>query len=129
MNQFSPQPKLYTKTAVCLSAAILSPILGTILFANNLRQVGKGKYAALVIIGSIVLIIGVRLISSPFQISGLNQFILSNALGAILLATIVWDKLLGKTAYEAKSPWKPIFIFLGVCLALLLLQVLSQRST
>jgi hypothetical protein len=122
------QPKLYSKSAVGLSALLLSPVLGGILFAYNLKQVGKGKYATPIVIGSIVVIAVVRLIIRPFLHGTFNQFMVSNAIGAILLTPLSWDKLIGQISYEQKSPLKPILIFLGICAALLLLQFLAMQQ-
>ncbi len=122
------KPRFYSKEAIAIGTVFLTPILGCILFAGNLRQVGKGKITPLLIIGSIVWTALLNQITKAWVPNPLIQLFLSNALAAALLVTLAWNSFLSNYPdFDKRSPWKIVLVFTGVCVALLLLQVLAAK--
>lgn len=122
------KPRFYSKEAIAIGTIFLTPILGCILFGANLRAVGKGKMTPFLIIGSVVWTGLMNQIARAWIPNPLVQLFLSNALAAALLVTFVWNYFLSEyPVFEKRSPWKVVIIFTGVCVALLLLQVLAAR--
>jgi len=122
------KPKFYSKEAVAV-LMILSPILGGILFSYNLREVGKGKIAPYFIIGGIIWILLTKKMIAGIVTGPLFQLLFSGILGCLVMNFFIWDRFLGNYPdYEQKPIWKPTLIFIGICTALLLLQVLLMRN-
>ena len=120
--------RFYSKSAIGIWTSLLTPFLGCILFAYNLREVGKGKAAPiLVIIGIVWMVIMKKILGQFIQID-LVQLLISNVISAVILTTVVWDRFLGEYTYEVKSPWKPVLVFFSICAALLLLQIFLVRK-
>jgi uncharacterized membrane protein YdcZ (DUF606 family) len=98
------------------------------LFAYNLREVEKGKLAPWIIVGGIVCSLLIRKITLGLTTSPLLQFLIANVIGGLILAYAVWDMLLGAYhEYEPNKNWKPILVFVAVCVALILFQLLASR--
>jgi hypothetical protein len=117
---FEEKKKFYSKNAIAISTFILSPIMGCILFAYNLKEVGKGRLAPVFIVLSFVWAFAVRKLISYITSSALLQLYVTNLLASLLLTYFVWNKFLGNsTEYETRPAWKPISIFVSVCVALL----------
>ena len=103
---------LYSKNAISILSLLLSPLLGTILFAHNLKETGKGKLGPLFIIGSVFLGGIVRRIAP-----NLNQWIglaIINITGSAVLYFYFWDKFFGKYEYKKKNFWPPTLLFIFV---------------
>lgn len=121
------KPKFYSKEAVAV-LTILSPILGGILFSYNLKEVGKGKFSPYFIVGGILWILLTRALVAGIVADPLSQLLFSGISGCLLMNFFIWDRFLGNyTNYEKKPIWKPTLIFIGICIALVALQVLLMR--
>ena len=117
---FEEKKKFYSKNAIAISTFILSPIMGCILFSYNLKEVGKGQLAPVFIVLSFVWAFVVRKLLSYITSSALLQLYITNLLASLLLTFLIWKKFLGDdTEYEGRPAWKPISIFVAVCVALL----------
>jgi hypothetical protein len=117
---FEPKPKFYSKNAIAIWTTILSPFLGCILFSYNLKAVGKGKFAILFIIVGIFWNLGFRKLTASFIPYPILQLLIANLMGSLLLTFYFWNKLLGDdTEYDARPVWKPVLIFVGICVLLL----------
>jgi hypothetical protein len=122
------KPKFYSKHFIAIATVLLSPILGSILFAYNLREVGKGKLGPWIIVGGIICSLLIRKITLSLTSSPLLQLLIGNVIGGLVLAYAVWDMLLGEYhEYEPNRNWKPILVFVAVCVALILFQLLASR--
>jgi hypothetical protein len=121
------KPRFYSRQAIGISTVFLSAICGSILMAYNLKAAGKGKYAALVIILSFVWGGLMRTKLESFFPNPLIALLVFNSAAAVILASPVWDNFLGEyTEYEKRPAWKPVLIFVGICMALLALNFLSR---
>ena len=57
------------------------------------------------------------------------SLIISNVTGSFILTYYFWDRFfVDYPEYEKKPVWKPIAIFLGICIALLLFQILASKK-
>ena len=122
------KPKFYSKEAVAV-LTILSPILGGILFSYNLKEVGKGKFSPYFIIGGVLWILLTRALVAGIVADQLSQLLFSGILGCLVMNFFIWDRFLGNYPnYEKKPSWKPTLIFTGICIALVLFQVLLTRK-
>jgi hypothetical protein len=117
---FEEKKKFYSKNAIAISTFILSPIMGCILFAYNLKEMGKGRLAPVFILLSFIWAFAVRKLLSYITSSAFLQLYITNLLASLLLTFLIWNKFLGDdTEYESRPVWKPISIFVGICIALL----------
>ena len=119
------KPKFYSKEAIGILTLLFSPFLGCILFANNLQQIGKGKLSPYFIGVGIFWTLIIRQLTTGLDL--VFQLGISNMLGSLVLTYYFWDKYLDGYTYEKKSFWKPTLIFVGICSALLLFQILATR--
>jgi len=118
------KPRLYSKTAIGLSTLFLSPFFGCILFAYNLSEVGKQRLNPFFILGGILWTLVFRKLVGEIIQDDLSQFLISNAVGASILSFFFWDNYFGIYAsFETKKVWKPLVIFTGICVVLLVLQL------
>ena len=121
-------PSFISKTKIGISTLFLSPFLGAILFAYNLNAIGKRPSSWLVMLGGIAWTVAVPRLLMPLTGNTLLSNFISNAFAAALLVTLVWQGMLGEyKIYTDRPGWKPILVFLGICVGLLLLQVLAKR--
>lgn len=122
------KPKFYSKQAVAI-LTVLSPILGGILFSYNLKEVGKGKLSPYFIIGGILWILLTRAFVASTITDSLSQLLFSGISGCLVMNFFIWDRFLGSYPdYEKKPIWKPTLIFIGICIALVLFQVLLMKQ-
>jgi hypothetical protein len=108
-------PKLYSKPTIGISSIFLAPFFGCILFTYNLREIGKDKYGAYFIIGSLlwnaIMLKGI-VISNNFLV----QYLITNAIGGLVLSLFFWDKFFGLYhSFENRNPLKPILIYVAIC--------------
>ena len=109
---------LYSKRAIGILSLLLSPLLGSVLFATNLRDISKPALGPIFIIGSIFLAgIISRILpdANPILILALN-----NIVGSALLYFYFFDKFFGEYEYEKKNFWPPTIYFISVIVVLLL---------
>jgi hypothetical protein len=122
------KPKFYSKEAVSV-LTILSPILGTILFSYNLKEVGKGRIGPYFIIGGVLWILLIKRLVAGIVPDSLFQLLFSGITGCLVMNFFIWDRFLGNYPdYEKKPVWKPTLLFIGICIALVLFQVLLTRE-
>ena len=120
---------LYSKDSITISSIFLTPIVGGILMSANLREVGKGKYSMIVIIGSIIWTALVRAILSPLIKNDIIALFASNALGAALFNLLLWNYFFaGIDEYQKRSPAKVVVIATVIFAALLVLQLIGARN-
>ena len=109
---------LYSKRAIGLLSLLLSPLLGSFLFAANLRDINKPALGPLFVIGSIFLAGLIRRI-----LPGINPvflLVLDNIVGSALLYFFFFDKFFGEYEYEKKNFWPPTLFFVSMIAVLLL---------
>jgi hypothetical protein len=111
--------QLYSKQAIGLLALLLSPFLAAILFAYNLREIGKGKIGPLFIIGALFFTGLTRQLAK--EVNVLYQLAMVNIFGSLVL-TYLWDKYFDNYDFEKRNFWKPTMFFLAVFVALFLAQ-------
>ena len=80
-------PKFYSKEAIGILTLLFSPFLGGILFANNLREVGKGKLSPYFIIVGIFWTFIIRLLTNGLDL--IFQIAIANILGSLSLPWFV----------------------------------------
>ncbi len=122
------KPKFYSKEAIA-GLTLLSPILGCILFSYNLRAIGKGRFSPYFIIASIIWILLIKGLLTGKIDDPLFQLLIAGISGSLLMTFFIWDKFLSSyPIYEKKKVWKPILIFLGICVALIAFQLLMSKN-
>jgi hypothetical protein len=122
------KPKFYSKQAIAILTIICSPLFGCILFSYNLKEVGSKKVIPLIFLGLLALIGIVRRGIAEISNSSVLQFLVTNALFSLLL-TLLWDSFFKDYPdYERKKVWKPVAIFLSICVALLAFQILATKK-
>jgi hypothetical protein len=122
------KPKFYSKEAIAV-LTILSPVLGTILFSYNLKEIGKGRFSAYFVAGGILWILLTRALIAGIVPDSLTQLLFSGITGCLAMNFFIWDRFLGNYPdYEKKAVWKPTLLFISICIALLLFQLLATRK-
>jgi len=122
------KPKFYSKEAIA-GLTLLSPILGCILFSYNLREIGKGKLSPYFIVASIAWIFLIERFLIGKIDDRLFQLLIAGILGSLLMTFFIWDKFLSNyPIYEKKKVWKPVFIFISICVALIAFQILMTKN-
>lgn len=122
------KPRFYSKSAISLWTLILSPFFGAILFSYNLKEIGKGFSPYFIVVGMFWTFIFKKL-TEGFIENVLIQLLFSNLLGSLILTYFFWDKFfIYYPNYETKKVWKPMFVFVGIGVALILFQVLATRK-
>ncbi|MEO5564427.1 MAG: hypothetical protein ABIR18_13355 [Chitinophagaceae bacterium] len=117
------KPKFYPLEAI-IGLTVLSPILGCILFSYNLKEIGKGNLSPYFVIGGIGWILLVRKLCEGKINEPLYQLLIAGLSGALVMIYL-WNTFLGSyPVYEKRKIWKPFLIFLGICIALIILQIL-----
>lgn len=123
------KPKFYSEEAIGGLTLLLSPFFGCILFSYNLREIGKGKLIPIFIIVGMFWTFVFKKLTTGIIDNNLFQFILSNIVGSLILTFILWDKFfLNFPTYDRKKVWKPLIVFVGICGALLLLQIIAMKK-
>ena len=124
------KPKFYSKATIGVLTIFLSPFFGGILFAYNLREVGKGKIAPLIILVGMFWMLLFRKLTESLFSNGLLQLFIGNILGSAILTFILWDSFfLNYPSYEIKKVWKPLLVFVSICVALILLQFFALQGS
>jgi hypothetical protein len=119
-------PKLYSKSAVISTCVLLSPILGSILFSNNLKQIGNRTLGPILILLSILWIILIRKVTFNITTNGLVQLYIAIAnVSFSFILLFLWNTLVKSNVYETKPAFKPIIIFLLICAGLIIFQLLA----
>ncbi|MDB5198428.1 MAG: hypothetical protein JWO92_391 [Chitinophagaceae bacterium] len=109
---------LYSKRAIGILSLLLSPLLGSILFAANLRDIAKPALGPLFVIGSIFLAGLIRRILP--DIHPVFLLVLNNIVGSALLYFYFFGKFFGEYEYEKKNFWPPTLFFISIIVVLLL---------
>jgi hypothetical protein len=118
-------PRYYSKDAIFVVSALLSPLWGSILMAVNLHKKNKTGAALCLIFGvlSIFLISLARYSVSDYKWS--LGFVL-NALGGLFITTVIWNKYIGKDTNFIKRPaWIVLAIIIAIVLFLWLVMILG----
>jgi hypothetical protein len=124
------KPKFYSKATIGISTIFLSPFFGGILFAYNLREIGKGKVAPIIIIVGMFWMLLFRKLTESFLSNSLLQLFIGNLVGSVILTFILWDSFfLNYPSYDTKKVWKPLLVFVSICVALILLQFFALQGS
>jgi hypothetical protein len=122
------KPKFYSKQAIALLTVVCSPLFGCILFSYNLKEVGRKKVIPVVILGCIALVGIIRRLTAEMNDSSLVQFFVTNTVFSFLL-TLLWEVFFRSyPEYERRKLWKPVAIFLIICVVLLSFQLLVPKK-
>jgi len=103
---------LYSKNAIGILSLLLSPLLGTILFAQNLKAIGQAKLGPAFVIGSLFMAGMIRRVAS--HLNPWISFAIINMVGSSLLYFYFWDKFFGTYEYKRKNFWPPTLLFVLV---------------
>lgn len=118
--------RFYSKWAIGGLTLILSPFFGSILFSYNLREIGKGRLSPYFIIVGMFWTFIFKILTTGIIGDNIFQFLFSNVIGSLVLIFFLWDKFfIDYPTYKTKPVWKPLIVFVGICGALLLLQILA----
>ncbi len=121
-------PRFYSKWTIAGLTLILSPFFGCILFSYNLREIGKERLSPYFIIAGMFWTFVFKKLTTDFIGDNIFQFFLSNIVGSLVLTFFLWDKFfIDYPTYEIKPVWKPLIVFVSICGALILLQILLTR--
>ena len=122
------KPRFYSRNAIGIITIILSPFLGCILFQYNVKKIGKGNLSLYFILGGMFWLPLFKKLTDGLNLNILVQLVLANFIGSLILTFYFWDKYFSDyPEYENKNFWKPVLIFVGVCVALILIQILTTK--
>jgi len=122
-------PRFISKTSVGIWTLLLSPFLGTILFSYNLSEVGKRLWSWPIMVLGILWTPLLRKFLTPLLGNELASYFLANAIGSLIMITLVWKLTLGDYPdYTTRPAWMPVLIFAVICGGLLGLQWLLSKG-
>ena len=87
--------RFYSKNAIAIWTFFLSPLLGCILFAINLKNIGRGRLGVIFVIGGIVWIVSLRTLIGLFLENDLLKLLITNLTASLLLTFFFWKRILG----------------------------------
>lgn len=120
--------RFYSKWAIGGLTLLLTPFFGCILFSYNLREIGKGRLSPLFIIAGMFWTFAIKKLTVGLIGDNIFQFLFSNISGSLILTYFLWDKFfINYQTYKTKLVWKPLIVFVTICGALLLFQILATR--
>jgi hypothetical protein len=100
---------LFPKWSIVLFSVLCTYFCGALMLSYNLRQVGKGKKALIVVIIHIVVFVVLRAGLKPFAIGSILEYLIPNLIVGLLLAFPVWDYFFTEIeAIKPKSPLVPV---------------------
>ncbi|HEY3388190.1 MAG TPA: hypothetical protein VGK38_01360 [Prolixibacteraceae bacterium] len=122
------KPKLTTRTAVLVFSFLLSTIFGALLFAQNLKEIGKSKAILNIILFSIFWNIIILKILDKIIHNGLIVYGITNILGGLILIIPFWNYYLKEIVdYKSRKIWGPLVVFLVMVGAYILLILFSKN--
>jgi uncharacterized membrane protein len=116
---------LYSKKAIGILSLLLSPLLGTILFAHNLKEIGQAKLGPAFVIGSIFLG-GMTMRIAP-DLNPWIRLVIINIVESSLLYFYFWDKFFGEYEFKRKNFWPPTLFFAFVISVVIVAQYFYSR--
>lgn len=123
------KPKFYSKKAIGILTLIFTPLLGSILFSFNLKEVNKGKIIPIFIIVGLFWTYIFKKLTVGVIDNILIQLIVSNIIGSLIFTFFLWNKFfVDYPEYEKKKVWKPVIIFIVICLVFILISIAGMRK-
>jgi hypothetical protein len=114
------KPMIYSKKAIWGFSIFFSPLFGGVLLMQNLKDTDRRKEGNLILLISIALTALTIAVVTVFDIKGRTIPFLFNLGGAALLTEYFYKKYFpDEIDYEKKKIWKPLFIALAICIALI----------
>jgi len=122
------KPKLYTRHALLLFSALLTPFFGAVLFAQNLNEVGKNRDILGIFVFAIIWNVTVLRFSTRFIPNPTLAFVISGMLGGVIVAFPFWNHYFKDVdEFEKRSIWGPLIMFV-VLVGGFIAFVLSHRQ-
>jgi hypothetical protein len=122
------KPKLTTKTAVLIFSFLLSTVFGALLFAQNLKEIGKTKVIINIILFSVFWNIIISKILGKIIENGIVVYGITNILGGLILVIPFWNYYLKEIIdYKARRIWAPLIVFVVIVCGYIALIFLSKN--
>lgn len=107
------KPKIYVKAVILIFSVLLSTLFGAVLFAQNLRSVGKIKEIFNILLFAIfwnTLVLKILGLISP---NAILNYGITNTVGGLLLIIPFWNYYLAEIVdYKRRTIWLPILFFI-----------------
>jgi len=119
-------PELYSRHALSTFCLFLSPLFGSILFAINLKILGKMDFIfPIIVFGLLLTSASLLFVQSVIKLS-----MTINMIGAMFFYSYFWNRYIGKgTKYRVKSIVAPLIIgiLLSIYQVLVIIKLLSNK--
>jgi len=107
------KPKIYVKAVVLIFSVLLSTLFGALLFAQNLKEIGKKKeifniFLFAIFWNTLLLKILGMIIPNPLVVYGIT-----NTVGGLLLIFPFWNYYLSEiVGFDKRTIWLPLIFFI-----------------
>jgi len=122
------KPKLTTRAAILVFSFLLSTFFGALLFAQNLKEIGKTKAILNIILFSFFWNIIISKILGQIIHYGLVVYGLTNILGGLILIIPFWNYYLKEIVdFKSRKIWGPLVVLMIIPVAYIVLILLSKN--
>lgn len=122
------KPKLTTRAAILVFSFLLSTIFGALLFAQNLKEIGKTKAILNIILFSFFWNIIISKILGQIIHNGLVVFAITNILGGLILIIPFWNYYMKEIVdFKARKIVGPLVVFMVMVVGYIVLILLSKN--
>lgn len=123
---FVTRPAIYSQNAVLWFAILMTPLFGGVLLMMNLKTINKRKEAGIVFIVSLLMTLGIYILSLFFDSSGSIITISMNVLCAFILTEAFFKKQIPDAAeYPNRSNLWPVLIAVAILVIFIALVMLA----
>jgi len=123
------KPKLTTRAAILVFSFLLSTIFGALLFAQNLKEIGKTKAILNIILFSFFWNIIISKILSQIIHNSLVVYGITNILGGLILIIPFWNYYLNEIVdYKSRKIWASLVVFMVMAGGYIALILLSKNQ-
>ena len=128
-NSSIDQPRFFAKPAVFVFSILLSTFFGALLFAQNLKEIGKKGEIFKVILFAIIWNMFLLKISARFIPNPLISYVIVNGLGGLILIYPYCEHYFKEVEhFEKRKVWGPAVIFIVLLIAIVTYLLVSKAN-
>jgi hypothetical protein len=126
-NSYIERPKLFAKPVILAFSILLSTFFGAILFAQNLKEIGRKNEILKVILFAIIWNLLVLRTSGRLVTNPILSYVITNILGGAILIFPYWTYYFKEIKdYEKRKIWGPLIVVLAIAGAFTALVLLKK---
>jgi hypothetical protein len=108
-------PRLYSKWVILFFSMFGSVVMGALLYARNLKEIGRSNHAWLTVGGAVAYLMLLGRIGYGFTFDRFYQFLPINIIAAVMLVGPMWNFHFTKISdFKVRSFWLPALLLMLV---------------